>query len=361
MAPNGCGVLPRSNRARYPVGLEISSSKAGYMRTDTIPAWNITASSRAWAGSWRTMVMALILLTSAFSFAGLALPTTAQASTMMVDQCNGHGPGTAGATTAMKCTVSVVNTISGTTTYSTTTVTRLCTIGPCSTPNGTFTTNSISLVNVIRQCNNSDNDAAHKISCSVSVTNNVVRDTPGAEHVSPATVNQCVGSATGGGGVVDCKPATATGTTLTQCNGSGNGGGGAVHCTLDPMSRVSAAVPITVNQCNGTGNVGGSGVRCTASIITNIKSFGAAAAPKPTPTPTPTQSATPSQSTQAPVALAQHGTVVATGTSTGWWMLGAALVLVAAVGALAFRRFAPADLQARLASKDHFRRFARRH
>ena len=329
------------------------------MKTDTIPAPSIATPSRVWAGSWRAMVMTLMLLSSALSIAGLVLPATAQASTMVVDQCNGHGPGVGGATTAMKCTVSVVNTISGTTTYSTTTVTRLCTMGPCSTPNGTFTTNSISLVNVIRQCNNSDNDASHKISCNVSVTNNVVLDTPGAQQVSAATVNQCVGSGTGGGGVVDCKPATATGTTVTQCNGSGNGGGGAVHCTVDPMSRVSRAVPITVNQCNSTGNVGGSGVTCTASIITNIKSITAAAAPKPTPTPT--HSATPSQSTQAPVALAQTGTGPAAGTSSGWWMLGAALVLVVAVGALLYRRFAPADLQQRLASKDLFGRFARRH
>jgi hypothetical protein len=42
-------------------------------------------------------------------------------------------------------------------------------------------------------------------------------------------------------------------------------------------------------------------------------------------------------------------------------MLAAALVLVVAVGALLYQRFAPADLQQRLASKDLFGRFARRH
>ena len=36
---------------------------------------------------------------------------------------------------------------------------------PCSSPNGTFVTESVSLVTVIQQCNGSDNDAKHAISC----------------------------------------------------------------------------------------------------------------------------------------------------------------------------------------------------
>src|SRR5665648_802982 len=247
----------------YPVRLDISPPKIGFMRTDPTRAQSSVSRT-----SWRTLVMALMMLTGAFSIAGVALPTTAHASEMCIRDSNGHGPAAEGATTAMKCTVTVVNTISGTSTYSTTTVTRLCTLGPCSAPNGTFTTEAVSLVTAIRQCNNSDNDAAHMISCDVKVTNNIGRDTPGAHPVTASTVNQCVGS--GAGGVVSCKPfpATSTGATVTQCNGSGNGGGGTAHCIVDPKSKVSPAIPITVNQCNGTGNVGGSGVTCTASIIT---------------------------------------------------------------------------------------------
>ena len=74
--------------------------------------------------------------------------------------------------------MTVVNTISGTTTSSTTTVTRQCTLGPCSSPNGTFTTSSTSLVTTVRQCNGSDNDAAHPITCNVNITNNISADTP---------------------------------------------------------------------------------------------------------------------------------------------------------------------------------------
>ena len=164
------------------------------MRTDT--TLRPICASR---GTWPAMATALMLLTGAFWVTGLAVPAAAQASTTAVNQCNGHGPAAQGATTAMRCTGSVVNTISGTTTYSTTTVTRLCTLGPCSAGNGTFTTGSIALVTTISACNSSDNDAAHAISCTVKVTNNIGVNTSGAQQVSPASVHQCVGSAAGRG------------------------------------------------------------------------------------------------------------------------------------------------------------------
>jgi hypothetical protein len=194
------------------------------MRTDMIPA-----PSSASRPAWRTMLLALVMLTCTFSLAGVAMPTTANAATMVVDQCNGHGPRAEGATTGMKCTVTVVNTISGTTTSSTTTVTRLCSLGPCSTPNGTFTTRSKSLVTMVQQCNNSDNDAAHRISCDVTVTNYISSDTPSAEPLTNAKANQCVGSGATAKPRCDPFPAATTAATVTQCNGSANGG--AARCT----------------------------------------------------------------------------------------------------------------------------------
>jgi hypothetical protein len=336
----------------------------------TSPAQGIPAPSPASRPAWRSMVMALMFFTSVFSVAGLALPATAQAATMVVDQCNVHVPGAGGATTALKCTVTVVNTISGTSTHSRTTVTRLCTIGPCSSANGTFVTDSVSLVTVIRQCNGSDNDAGHAINCYVNVINNIGRDTPDAQPLTAPTVNQCVGSGTGGGGVLDCTPSTATGTTITQCNGSGNGGGGAVHCTADPQSSVSRAIPITVTQCNGTGNPGGAVLTCNASVITRITdpavaAAAVAAAPNPTATPTVTPTATPSAtpSQSSPATLAVSTTSGSTGSTdhSGLLMLIAGLVLVAAIGALLYRRYAPKDLFARLTTMDLFRRPARKH
>jgi hypothetical protein len=304
------------------------------------------------------MVMALMLLAGGFSIAGMAVPTTASAATMAVEQCNGHGPGAAGATTAMKCTVTVVNTISGTTTYSRTTVTRLCTLGPCSTPNGTFTADSVSLVTDIKQCNTSDNDASHAIKCYVNVVNNIGRDTPNAQPLAAPTVNQCVGSGTGGGGVVNCAPSHVTGGMLTQCNGSGNGGGGKVHCTVDPQSKVSGAIPIKISQCNGSGNVGGSAVTCNASVITRISDIAATAIPTATSTPTQTTTAyaapTSAPPTSSPAVSGAANTAAAStsGGQSGLLMLGAAVVLVAAVGTLLYRRYAPAGF---------LRRFARKH
>jgi cell division septation protein DedD len=318
------------------------------------------------------MVTALIMLSGAFSLAGLAVPTAAQASTMVVDQCNVHVPGTAGATTALRCTVTVVNTISGTSTRSRTTVTRLCTLGPCSTPNGTFITDSVGLVTVIQQCNGSDNDASHAISCYVNVINNIGRGTSLAQPLTAPTVNQCVGSGTGGGGVLRCSPSTATGTTVTQCNGSGNGGGGAVRCTVDPRSKVSRAIPITVKQCNGSGNPGGAVLTCYASVITRITDNAAVTVPKPTSTPTRPATTTPAKTstttaTRSQSSPATSSVVAAPAGSTGGTdpsgliMLVAALVLIGVIGALLYRRYAPDDLFARFTAMDLFRRPGRKH
>lgn len=313
------------------------------MRTATIPA--PTSASRH---VWRTMLMALVVLTGVFSLAGVSMPATAHAATMVVDQCNGHGPKAEGASTGMTCTVTVVNTINGSTRSSTTTVTRLCTLGPCSTPNGTFTTHSSSLVTMVQQCNNSDNDAAHTISCEVHITNNISAGTPNAKPLTKASTNQCVDSAAPP--KVRCTPfpATAGAATVTQCNGSANGGTGTVDCAVDPASKVSRAIPIRVNQCNGTGNPGGSVVSCEASLITKITTSEAAAAtPAPTATNTPSQSpkATPSEtSTTAPGELLVGSAAPTDGPkSGGLLMIGASLLLAAALGALLYRRYAPAD------------------
>jgi hypothetical protein len=215
-----------------------------------------------------------LLLAGAFSFAMAALaPSAAQAASLSVRQCNGVGPSTSGATTGMRCTVTVVNTITKSgKTSSTTTVTRHCSLGPCPNGNGTFTSHSTNLVTLVNQCNGSDNDSAHPIVCLVTITNNVNAKAPGAQPVTAATVNECVGSGQGGGGTVQCSPypASTTGATVTQCNGSANGGGATADCRVATQSRISPAIPIRVNQCNGTGNPGGSIVRCRTTLTTNV-------------------------------------------------------------------------------------------
>jgi len=236
-----------------------------------------------------------LLLASALSVTGLATSQeVASAATTSINQCNNIDGSPSGATTGLTCTVTVVNTINGNTRGSTTTVTRQCSLGPCPPGNGTFTTTSTSLVTTVTQCNGSANDAAPPlVTCRVSITNNISAGTPGASPVSTASVNQCVGSGTGGGkyngtGPLICNPypASTTGATVTQCNGSATGGGSTVACSVAPTSKVSAAIPMRVNQCNGTGNKGGTLVTCSVSITTNITrgaTAGTSGAPGSTP------------------------------------------------------------------------------
>ena len=83
------------------------------------------------------------------------------------------------------------------------------------------------------------------ITCNVDITNNVSAETPGARTVTAATVNQCVGSGTGGGNygafpalVCDPYPATTTNATVTQCNGSVTGGGSTANCSVASSSVI---------------------------------------------------------------------------------------------------------------------------
>lgn len=259
-------------------------------------------------------LLALLLMLGAATLASLTgVATPAYAANVSVSQCNDVGPSPQGATTLMTCTVTVVNTISGGRTSSTLTVSRECALGPCPPGNGIETSSSTDLITNVTQCNGSSNDAAHPIVCNVDITNNISADTPGANPVTAATVNQCVGSGGGGGGTVACDPfpASTTSATVTQCNGSANGGGGAVACTVGTASTVSPAIAVTVNQCNGTGNPGGSTVTCRTRIATNITAAVAATSPataSPSSTPTASSTAAPSAtvttSASAPVAPA---------------------------------------------------------
>ena len=284
-------------------------------------------------GLSQVFLLALLLTLGATALVTAAPgPTPAYAANVSIDQCNNIGPSPQGATTVMNCTVTVVNTVDAGRTSSTVTVTRLCALGPCPPGNGTETTSSTDLVTNVTQCNGSGNDAAHPITCNVDIINNISADTPGASPVTPATVNQCVGSGGGGGGTVACLPfpATTTSATVTQCNGSANGGGGTVACTVGSASTVSPAIAVTVNQCNGSGNPGGSTVTCRTSLVTNIIAVAAptsapasspvaptastsAAAPPVSATAAPSASApvVPTTSASAPTAPAPSGSVAA--------------------------------------------------
>jgi hypothetical protein len=294
------------------------------------------------------ILLALFLVAAGLSLAGVSLaPTPAQAAPVSINQCNARLAGPAGATTGITCTVTVVNVINGGLRSSTVTVTRLCSLNPCDPTDTagvlrTVTTSYADVVTDIDQCNGSGNDAAPPlITCNVTVTNNISADTPGAQPVTAATVNQCNRSGTGLGtyggtppGPLVCDPFPATTNpataTVIQCNDSVTGGGSTADCAVASASRVSSAIPIRVRQCNNSGIAGGTLLTCRTAITTNVT----AAVVTPAPTTGGGTSTTP-QITAVPSGGVPAGADSGGGLSpSGLLALGTALLLSAAATAL---------------------------
>ncbi len=190
-----------------------------------------------------------------------------------------------GADYQVTCTITIVNNVSASGATSSTVTASACLAAAGVTyPNcpdnlnlvpallnpSTIVTTSSQLVTSVNQCNSIVNGGGSNVICNVSVTNNV----PSATPTTNVTVDQCVGSATGGGsGVPNCTPiGNTTSATVTQCNGSATGGGTytgttAVNCTV---TGATAALPVTINQCNGSATGGGSSVTCSATVVNNF-------------------------------------------------------------------------------------------
>ncbi len=172
----------------------------------------------------------------------------------------------------------------------------------------TTVTMANTFVTSINQCNGIVYGGGSNVTCNVTFINDVANGSP----MSGATVNQCIGSGTGGGTqpTTVCAPvASTTNATVTQCNGSGTGGGGSmrVKCTV---TGGSTARPVSINQCNGSSNGGGSTVTCTTTFINNV------AAVSPTTTPTTGSGVTPAAgSASASGGTSSGGTTGAGGAS----------------------------------------------
>ncbi len=244
---------------------------------------------------WRPILMILGALLIAFSMIGILAPSSAEAANVGIAQCNDRLSGPLGAENTITCTVTVDNYVVNGVTSSRTSVSLVCTLNPCTgtAPSSTST----DVVTNVAQCNGSATLSAAVVICHVVIRNHI---SPSTSAVTPATLNQCVGSGTGGGTLTTgCLPASTTGATVTQCNGSVTGGGGAITCSMTTDSTVTAALPVIVNQCNGTATGGGSFLTCTASLsndtdVTNAPFGGPTTAPTTTPpaTATPTAAGT---------------------------------------------------------------------
>ncbi len=268
-----------------------------------------SVSSRRQGGRLFAMIVGALLI--AFSVIGILAPAGAQAASAGISQCNGRLSGALGAESTITCDVTVDNYVDNGVTSSRTTVSLVCSLNPCS---GTaVSSTSPDVVTNVAQCNGSATQSAAVVICNVVIRNHI---SPNPSAVTPATLNQCVGSS--GAGTADlCTIASTSGAPVTQCNGSVTGGGGGINCSMDTSSTVTAALPVSVNQCNGTATGGGSFLTCTVSLSNDNNVVGAPiTAPTAAPTtavPTAPASAVPT----APGTLATPTASTSPGTPTG--------------------------------------------
>lgn len=285
-----------------------------------------------------TMAVAAALLVTSWTSSGPAFAQGASAPT--ATECNPPAFPT-GAGFQVTCTIAVQNTVTAQKTSSTVTATACLAAAGVLPPQGctTTTTTSNQLVTSVNQCNGIVDGGGSNVTCRVTVTNDIPTGTP----TSGVTVDQCVGSGTGGGTAptVSCTPTgSTTNATVTQCNSSGNGGGASlrVKCTV---TGTASALPVTIDQCNSSGNGGGSTVTCdtaiensfTAGTTTTTAPPGATTTTAPTTTTTAPEAITtvPSTPTSTSVGTAVSGpsstttTTVAGTTAAGTKPLGTSL------------------------------------
>jgi hypothetical protein len=261
-------------------------------------------------GSWRrwsVLVLAAVITAALVIFGGVTRAPVASAAPAAptIIQCNPAEsfPGsTAG--WEVTCNVTIENTITSTGATSSMVTATACltaagvipTPADCEESPGYYNTvtTSVQLVTSVNQCNGTATGGGSNVICNVTVINNIPITTP----TSGVTVNQCIGSGTGGGGTVSCVPlGSTTSATVTQCNGSATGGGTyagetTVNCTV---TGAVTALPVTINQCNGTATGGGSAVTCATTITNNF-----ATTPPTTTTTTTTPPPTTTTTTPPP-------------------------------------------------------------
>lgn len=259
--------------------------------------------------AWRPFLMILGAMLIAFSMIGIISPPGAQAANVGISQCNNRLSGAAGAENTISCDVTVDNYVSNGVTSSRTTVSLVCSLNPCS---GTaVSSTSPNLVTNVDQCNGSATQSAAVVICNVIIHNHI---SPNSSAVTPATLNQCVGSS--GAGTADlCTIASTSGAPVNQCNGSVTGGGGGITCSMETSSTVTAALPVSVNQCNGTATGGGSFLTCTVSLSNDNDVVGAPIG-APTAAPTTTAPAAPVSATPTGPGTPVASTTPASGATT---------------------------------------------
>ncbi len=284
---------------------------------------NITNSSTIQMSAGRKRLSAGFLLALALAMFGAGLFSQAShpanAAAAPVEQCNGVAEGGG---QGIACTVTIDNyvTSTGAAAAPSTVSVTICTgaAGPIREGAGTCDTTtktSAEPVTLVNQCNGSANGGGSVMKCTVTITNHFSSSPTAAP--TPATVYQCIGSfdtsALGTCSPVNTEGISSVGAaTVGQCTGSGNGGGTSYTCTVTPASTMSATLPVNIAQCNDSANGGGSEVTCTATVSNQVIEATPTATGTLTPTATGTVTSTPT-GTLTPTAT---GTVTSTPTGT---------------------------------------------
>src|SRR5690349_4992514 len=126
---------------------------------------------------------------------------------------------------------------------------------------GPTTTSSNELVNSVTQCNSAVNGGGASLRCTIHVVNNIT-GTAAATAATVNQCNGSLGGGLIVLRACSPDGSSTTNATITQCNDSDNGGTSSLTCTVEPGSTASSALPVTVDQCNGSANGGGSLVVC---------------------------------------------------------------------------------------------------
>lgn len=119
------------------------------------------------------------------------------------------------------------------------------------------------------QCNGSANGGGSSMICSVTVVNTITGTaTTSAAPVNQCVGSLTTGDVRACS--PDPATADASVDGVTQCNGSVNGGGGSMTCTVSPSTTSNSAFAFIVNQCNDSANGGGARIVCSVDISTVV-------------------------------------------------------------------------------------------
>ena len=206
-----------------------------------------------------------VLISTGITALMTASPASAAPVTSAIAQCNGSD--NVGGE-AVACTVTINNFYDIATDAAWSTMTVSDCHGAALAPLTciTNTVSAPELITSVAQCDGSGNGGGGEVRCSVTIVNTITGAAT-ATPVTVNQCNDS-GTGGGTQPTMLCDPvALTTSPTVNECNGSGNGGGGTVrvNCTVQ-ASTETAALPVLVDQCNGSGNGGGAVVTCSVRI-----------------------------------------------------------------------------------------------